>query len=362
MKRVVFRADVSPFVGLGHLIRCMSLSENLEGVDDFVLITRPDDRVGDVTKPAHDAGWQIKSLTPDLSDQGDALATSLIAQEEGADLVVTDLCSRAYLDKPGRLAAYHNHLRDQLSQPLLSIEDCRMTEFTSDVAIVPYDCGTGTTLNRAGPGCRVFAGTEFYICDKRLAEWRKARVVRDNASRILVAVGGSDPLGVAAQVGQALSAQPGKGYEVRIIAGHGLNPDRKAGLRQLCIAHPEFRMIEFASDIGEHLIWSDIAVLGEGLIRFEAAITGTPSVTISQFEHESDVLNRFYAVGTTDYLGPASSLGAEELRSGIAQLAESRDRRLKQSEIGMKRFDGNGVGRVAAIAAEMVEIWREKRC
>lgn len=353
MNRIAFRADVSPLIGMGHLMRCLSLSRQMDVSDGCVLITRSDDRVEETVAPAEDAGWDIDQLSSGLTDKEDAAATAATAARVGADLVVTDLCSRDFIERSDRLSKYHIALRENLTQPLLSIEDCRMHSFTSDVAVIPYDCGDNGLAERAIPGCRVHAGTEFYICDNRLASWRNRRVIRPRGSKILVALGGSDPLGIAIDVATALSASPEGQYQVRVIIGHGLDADQRMQLQRIANAHESIETVDFCDDIGQQLIWADIAVLGEGLIRFEAAITGTPSITISQFEHESDVLERFYATGTTVYLGPAHTLTPDRIRSSIAALARSPKKRRNQSEAGMKIYDGKGIDRIAAIAAQM---------
>tara|TARA_R110000868_G_scaffold7354_4_gene40009 strand:- start:22762 stop:23844 length:1083 start_codon:yes stop_codon:yes gene_type:complete len=353
MNRVAFRADVSPKTGMGHLMRCLALAHSIEPSGGCVLITRPDDRLDDMIAPAEAAGWDIRLLDPGLTDAADAAATGEAVQRAQVDLVVTDLCSRSFIDSPKRLSVYHEMLCSRIGPPVLSIEDCRMESFASDVAVIPYECGDPCIADRAAPGCRVFAGPEFYIGDTRLSFWRAKRVIRAAATKILVVVGGSDPLGVAVDVARALSAVPDSGLEVRVIAGHGLDPERRVELRTLCDIHPMLEMIDFVQDIGEHLVWADLAVLGEGLVRFEAAITGTPSITISQFEHHSDVLERFFSLGTTTYLGPAHALTPDSIIAGIRKLALAPDQRRSQSETGMKIYDGMGCERIAAIAAQL---------
>lgn len=354
MSRIAFRADVSPAIGMGHLMRCLSLSRRMDVSGGCVLVTKSDDRNDGMVAPVENEGWVIERLASNLSDEMDAEATAATADRVGADLVVTDLCSRAFIDRPYRLSAYHAALRKNLTQPLLTIEDCRMLSFTSDVAVVPYECGNGRLADRAVAACRLYAGAEFYICDDRLALWREQRVIRPRAERILVALGGSDPLGIAIVVAGALGDASEEEYDVRVVIGHGLDACQRAKLEGIAVAHQGIDTIDFSDDIGEHLIWADIAILGEGLIRFEAAITGTPSITISQFEHDSDVLKRFYAAGTTDYLGAAQALTPDQIRAKISDLARDPEQRRKQSEAGMKLYDGKGSERIAAIAARMI--------
>ena len=347
---------------MGHLMRCLSLASKMNPDEKHVLISRPDERFSDTIGPAENVGWDVIVLAPRLTDAEDAAATATAAGEVGAGIIVTDMCSRAFIDKPDRLVRYHRTLRQKISLPVLSIEDCRMLGFGSNLAVVPYDCGDPDIAARADPDCRVLAGAEYYICDERLASWRIHRVVRPEASRILVALGGSDPLGVAVDVALALRDLPTGSYEVRIVAGHGLDIGQRQRLQKICETSPGFEEIAFADDIGSHLVWADLAVLGEGLIRFEAAITGTPSVTISQFEHESDVLKRFFAAGTTKYLGPAQNLTSEQIRTGIVDIAEAVEQRQIQSETGMKQYDGNGSARIAQVSEVLLRESEERQC
>ena len=77
-------------------------------------------------------------------------------------------------------------------------------------------------------------------------------------------------------------------------------------------------------------------------MRFEAAITGTPSITISQFEHDSDVLARFYAAGTTRHAGLGASLEPGNCRMGSESLAQDPKHRRDQMQRGMALYDGLG--------------------
>ena len=352
---IVFRADVSKKLGLGHAVRCLAIAHAMDETGPFYLVARGDPDVIEVLPGQMSAHWEVTLVPPAADDKEDARITAAVALDNDADLTISDLCSAAYIEEPNRLSGYHLNLKAENAAPVLSIEDCRMSAFTSDVAIIPYDCGDPSIVDRGAHGSRVFAGPEYYICDPQIVRARSARNIQDAATRILIVIGGSDKEAGSLKIAKALQAETSWRPELRIIAGRGLTADQKNQLANICAETPDFHLIEFTDNIADHLVWADLAVVGEGLIRFEAAITGTPSVTISQFEHDSDVLYRFYSAGTTQYLGPAHSLEPSEIAYGIRSLAQDPERRRNQMQRGMTLYDGLGTERLSAIVQSLIK-------
>ena len=352
---IVFRADVSKKLGLGHAMRCLAIAHEMHETGPFCLVARGNTEVLEVLPGEMSDQWAITLVPPAADDREDARITAAVALELDAELIISDLCSTAYIEEPNRLSGYHLDLKSENAATVLSIEDCRMTAFSSDIAVIPYDCGDPSIADRASHGSRVFAGPEYYICAPQIIRARHTRNIRDEATRILIVIGGSDKEGGSLKIAKALQNETSWRPELRVIAGRGLTAEQKYELEEICTRLPDFHLVEFTDSIADHLVWADLAVVGEGLMRFEAAITGTPSITISQFEHDSDVLARFYAAGTTQYLGSVHSLEPAEIADGIRSLAQDPKHRRDQMQRGMALYDGLGAARLSAIIQSLIE-------
>lgn len=344
-KRALFRAEASAGDGLGHMVRCLGMAEGmlLDGPPAFALRTQPGWR--EATGPLADAGWNVHELDPDLSDEDDAGATAALARQLKSDLVITDLCHQKFLEDPERLARYHTKLRQEGAPFVLSIEDCRMTRFTSNAAIIPYDCPPGQAQRETANGCRLYEGLEYYICRKEFTEAARApREIHFPARHILVSVGGGDPTGLTIKIAKAIMSLGDQSLEFRIFLGLGADDKVHAATA----GHPGAEVRPYTDDMAGEMLWADLLITGEGLTRFEAALTGTPSLTISQFEHDSDVLKYFYGRGTTRYAGAGDALSVSDLASLIQSLLDDKDARAEQSRTGKEILDGRGMERIAA--------------
>lgn len=345
---VVFRAEASNAFGLGHLTRCRALAEKLPLSENPLLVLRESPETDQIIKPLAKDGWNIHRLPEAANSQEDAIATASAANEAEATLIVTDLCHRDYLNEPTALPKYHRRLRGTVSAKVISIEDCRMECFTSHMAVIPYDCGGAAQTNKALDGCEILSGLDYYTCRGELSDAAAApRDIRPAAQRILVSIGGGDPMGLTARVSKALTLIDRDRCEARVFIGPAATAEHSNRVSETCKGHQHIEVMFFTDEFAEQLLWADIAIIGEGLIRYEAAMMGTPSLTISQFDHDSDMVRNFFAQGSTRYIGAENSITEDEIADAVTSLLENQDARRTQSEAGKKMVDGRGAERIA---------------
>jgi UDP-2,4-diacetamido-2,4,6-trideoxy-beta-L-altropyranose hydrolase len=342
--RVLFRAEASNTLGLGHLMRCLALASSMPAswARCLVMMARPSESVLSVIPE----DWHVVSLPVDARPKDDARLTAAAATRLNANIVVTDLCHQDMLKEPNALAAYHGQLRANMAARLISIGDCRVPRYASDLAIVPYDCPGPAGFDEDE---RILTGLNYYICRPEFAEAAAAdREIGGEGCRILVCIGGSDPLGATAMVAKALSGEGFDGVEARLIVGAGASDGLFAEVKEICRGREGLSVRRHAENICADLCWADLAVLGEGLTKFEAALVGTPSLIISQFDHDSEVVRRFYAYGTAKYAGRVDELTAADIAREILTLLDDADARRTQSLAGRKLLDGHGAQRIVA--------------
>jgi UDP-2,4-diacetamido-2,4,6-trideoxy-beta-L-altropyranose hydrolase len=350
--RVLFRAEASNTLGLGHLMRCIALASSMPAswARTLVIKAQPPESVRTIIPE----DWHVVSLPVDVRPEEDARLTADAATRMNANIVVTDLCHQDMLKESNALAAYHGQLRANMAAKLISIGDCRVPRYASDLAIVPYDCPGPAGFDQNE---RILTGLNYYICRPEFTEAAAAyREIAGEGRRILVCIGGSDPLGATAMVAKALAGEGFDGIEARLIVGAGASEGLFAEVEEICCGREGLSVCRHAENISADLSWADLAVLGEGLTKFEAALVGTPSLIISQFDHDSEVVRRFYAYGTAKYAGPVDELTVPDLAREILTLLGDTGARRTQSLAGRKLLDGHGAQR---IVAEMQKLTNE---
>lgn len=297
-----------------------------------------------ITRVLTDNGWQVYFLPRYADPETDAVKTAEIAENHHAGLVVTDLCHRYCIANPYSLVSYHRQLKQLSYAFVLSIEDCRMSGFSSNAAVI-WNSNDSSALEAAAlDDCRILAGTRYFICDPKFSCFDPARAeIRKNAHRILVCIGGSDPKKVTLEVVKAIKKLDIPAVKTRVITGSGMSKSLTEDIDRLAGAAGNIDIIKQTNEMVDQLNWADIAVVGEGLLKYEAAITGTPSLMIPQFDHDSIPIMEFLKIGCSRCINTIEETG---IARALSELLQNHDTRKTMSANGLDVVDGKGMQRI----------------
>ncbi len=352
--RILCRADAGRDIGFGHILRCVNLLEQMKADVQPVLAMRRGDGFDAVAESRRKAGWAVVAL-PEYADMSADVDMILEAcDEHDVRIVLTDLCHRNMLADGDWLPAYHRRLRQSGHHLVMSIEDCRCRELASDIAVVPYECGRPDWV--ADLNCTVLAGFSYTVLSAPVAEAAASRhrEVRDVADRVLVCIGGGDPLQLSLRVTRALAALETRQPRLRVLIGPGVSETSRAELKAICKTMHDASIHDFGTSYIDLLYWADVLVCGEGLMRFDAAATGMPTLVISQFDHDSSLIRHYFSLGVADLMGAAQNLTQDRIGVDILSLLNDRDRRTQQSHRGKALIDGLGPNRIQDVLSAHV--------
>src|SRR5439155_19982228 len=108
-----------------------------------------------------------------------------------------------------------------------------------------------------------------------LAASRHRRVVRRNASRVLVTLGGSDPARLTAKVLNALAHGARPHLEIHVIVGPRFVPALRDEIRSAMGALGRgVTLLPHDTDMAGAMLWADLAITNDGLTKYETAVTG----------------------------------------------------------------------------------------
>ena len=344
---IVFRAEVSNDYGLGHMMRCFSFVESLPIAVKPYLIAKDNINLRLFTKILIKNGWTVYSLPENVDDEKDTILTAKYVEKVESKILITDLVHHNNLRYPDNLFHYHKKLRKHGVQFILSIEDYRMLGFSSHAAIIPIPCPQIDLSKLALGDCKIYSGHEYFIFHPQFLSKRKEiGNIRKNASRVLVCIGGTDPTGLTVKVVNALDQLNDVLSEAKIVLGSGLSFHSFDDVKAICKHSSRLKLLGFSNSIAELLYWSDLAIVGEGLTKYEAAFTGTPSIMISQIDHDSLPVRDFINLGCTRYLGIGEKLSKTEIALAVDSILKDYDTRLKLSSVGKNALDGKGMARI----------------
>ena len=155
--------------------------------------------------------------------------------------------------------------------------------------------------------------------------------------RVLLCFGGSDPHDVTARLGVVLAADPR--WSLDLVIG----PDYRGAAE----AHG-LTVVREPPDLAERLAAADVAVIGAGTMKFEAAALGTPAILVAVVDDQVPVGPPFAATGAAAWAGDGRHVDPGLVVELLAALAVDPRRRAEMARRGPEVVPGDGARRIVA--------------
>ena len=329
MESIIFRADGTIQLGLGHIVRCLALADVLKS-------TNPDIEVTFITKYKEgkkiieDKKYEVISAIDDEINQIRNLA-------DGDTLLLTD-----FLDTDN---SYISRIREMPGLKVISIDNnTKLKRIDADILINAnvFDEGEQKVIGSTG----YYLGPKYMILRKEFEEVHAEETyIKDNVQTILVMFGGTDPRGFTIKVADALQSIPGE-VRINLIAGPAfphsgkLNEFLSETNRKFCLFFSPKNLIEIMKS-------ADVAITAAGIALYELAALGVPSIVIPQAKHQEDIAKAFEKSGACINMGAYPS--NKMIYKSTMMLMGSELHRKQLSENAKMLVDGGGTKRIVRL-------------
>jgi spore coat polysaccharide biosynthesis predicted glycosyltransferase SpsG/RimJ/RimL family protein N-acetyltransferase len=200
------------------------------------------------------------------------------------------------------------------------------------------------------PSSRLLLGPRFALLRPGFAGGDTA--ARPDGRRILVSAGASDVGGVTGRVLEALAPRT----DLQVTAVIGAANRGGAAVRAAFANRPHIRFVDNAVDMPALMAGADLAVASVGIMLWELAALGVPTLMISSTGIQHDVARTAHECGAWQWLGDAAALTSGDVGDAVHALVADHARRAEMSRLGRAIVDGRGAERVAhALLAERPE-------
>jgi UDP-2,4-diacetamido-2,4,6-trideoxy-beta-L-altropyranose hydrolase len=358
--KVAVRADASPAIGTGHVMRCLSLADGLrrEGASvSFVSRSLPGHLAALVTRRGHevlDLGGDARGPAGDLPHSG-WLPTTQAA--DAADTVRALGAARwdwLVVDHYALDARWETALR--ATAPRLFVID--------DLADRAHDCDVLLDQNlhadaaqrysgRVPPGSDLLLGPQFALLRSEFRSTRAAAAARaGDVRRVLVSFGGGDAANDTGMAIEALATTLPAVTQVDVVIGAD-HPQGDA-IQQACARHG-YRCHVQTDRMAELMATADLAIGAGGVTTWERCCVGLPAVVVAAAGNQVDVVEQAARHGLVYALdGP---LSAGRLGLHLRALADNPSLRHRMSRAGLETVDGLGVDRtVQAMGLDEIQL------
>lgn len=342
--RIALRVDASSRIGLGHLLRCLSLAHALKhcGAEPHFLL-----RASDVDGAARvrAAGFSAVQLPlpavhniGQLADaQADAQACIAALQDTPPAWVI--------VDHYGLDAAWHATVRDALACRIAAIDDLADRPLDVDALIDHNLVPAGTHRERyasvlqAQPA-RWFCGPRHALLGPAYADL-PAFIVQPEVRSLGIFMGGTNPLGISATV---LAACRDAGFtgpvEIVSTSAAPTLPALQAAITADGRATLSLDLPDLAAFYARHGL--QIGAGGGG--AWERCAVGVPSLTLCVADNQRAVIPALVAMGAT---AGADGITREAIAAALRPLLADASLRQQLSQTASTVVDGWGARRVA---------------
>lgn len=333
--RVIIRTDASVEIGSGHLMRCLTLADQLRNDgSEVAFVCR--DLPGGMFDLLQARGYRSVKLpmaeTGKDTQQFDAEETIKAVDRlfpDGVDWLVVDHYA---LD-----AVWERLLRPH-ARRLMVIDDLANRSHDCDLLL---DQNYYRNQDRRYQGlvpeqCVTLLGPAYVLLRPEFAEARQRLKTRDGTvRRILIFFGGSDPTNQTQAALEALKLSERRDVGVDVVVGSA-NPHRDV-IQAMCGELPNVTFHCQVSNMAELILNADLGIGAGGAAMWERCYLGLSTITVVFAGNQERTTEDVAQIGAIEYLGWSDRLAPEDYAKAVAKMLgdPQRIKRISDAALGV---------------------------
>ncbi len=347
---VVIRADANSKIGMGHVMRCLSVADALlKRGEEVLFVTADDTPVPLLTKK----GIPCRILHTDYADMEAELPKLWEVLREDISILVD-----SYYVTEKYLAALKKRTTT------IYMDDIYAFSYPVDMLINYniYGEEMGYEKDTAFADTKLLLGTEYVPLreefsagaenvtsteDRLLQTAEQPGTAADGG--ILITTGGSDSFNLAGQLlTEAMKYDALKTKEYHVVSG-SLNP-HIGELQALAQEHGNIHIHCNVTNMAELMAESKVALSAGGSTLYELCAMGVPAIVFSFAENQEHLVQTFVKRGIAQYGGNYRTDGNKMIQNtiaGLEMLLEDENLRAEYRKKARTLVDGKGADRIA---------------
>lgn len=336
---VLMRCDGGSAVGLGHVRRCLSIARALRDREGFgVRFAMSDDAMA--MAPVREQGFAIDARPAGASEIDWLLGLAAAHQPVATVLDVrTELSATSVMRLKGA---------DMI---VATVDDASPRRLAVDASFYP-PVPQVFSLNWDGAEAEPNVGWEWVVLGQ---DTLPPFAVRSGRPRVIVSMGGSDPLGLTLPAVRALVSLNGD-FDATVVIGPGADPLLEGRVQRLA---PHFTIVRSPNDLPKLMSEADLGLISFGVTAYELAALGVPAVYLCISDDHAISASAFELAGMGLSLGVASRLSDAMVAAVVNDLLGDPVYRRSMATAGRLSIDGRGAQRIAQHLKRLVEERRE---
>jgi UDP-2,4-diacetamido-2,4,6-trideoxy-beta-L-altropyranose hydrolase len=333
---LLIRADASPQIGTGHVMRCLALAQAWQDNYGPVVFATSNTLPMALLNRLDAEGMFVYALAVESGSAEDAQQTITQAKAVGAACVVVDgYC----FDSEYQYTIKYAPLR------LLFIDDNGHADYYSADLILNQNIHAAEKFyTKRSIYTQLLLGSQYVLLRREFLKWQNyQRTLAHQADHILVLMGGSDPENITQIVITALLTIAAPSLEVRVIVGPA-NLHRET--LETYVNRTNIRVETNISDIPSVMAWADLAISAGGSTQWELAFMGVPTIALCTADNQQLAIEQLSQEQIVHYMPPASLENNEQLSAEIQAVRLNQMLRRQMQKNARQLIDGFGSRRV----------------
>lgn len=355
---VLIRADATNQIGIGHIMRTLTLALELKRLScevTFICNTLPDHLAAKIES----TGCELIRLSNSVDDTIDTEAFDAAAVLHWLASVGRSFPDWVIVDHY-KLSAEWEARFTQRGIRVMVIDDLASRPHICELLLdQTLNCTADDYHDLVPMGCLLALGSKFALLRPEFHETRNKSLVsreRRGFSKVLISLGGTDPNNVTAVVLESLlKLKSSINFEIDVILGAssaykcqvGALVDDFDGKAKLHIG---------VENMAKYMLQSDVAIGAAGSTSWERCCLGLPSLTLVLADNQLRIDKALQDCGASISLGDYKAPAFEKTLLRALNVVSCDQTRSEMSSSASQLIDGLGTNRVASlILGEAIE-------
>ncbi len=339
------RADANNQIGMGHIMRCLSIAIALEKCNRDVCFVLADENISDFLESRKQQYRILHSKYNELDSELNILQALL--SEEKPEILIIDsyYVTTSYLEK---------------------LREYTKTVYIDDKYLFPYPVDLLINYNIYGDmlpygehaeetDLKLLLGVSYAPLREQFED--VTYTVNNQVQNVLITTGGSNHHNITGKILKELLLQE----EMRNCHYHivsGVFDEYLSMLQQLAEINPNVHIHQNVDNMAELMQKCDIAITAGGSTMYELCAVGVPIICFSFVDNQERIVESFVQRGLVCYGGNYLQ-ERDNLFGNVAQnvlfLTRNKEKRMYYSNKERQLIDGKGAERIAQKLCEMEE-------
>lgn len=352
--KIVVRADASYRFGSGHVVRCLTLAEELRRNNAAVeFVCR--EHEGNLTNLINSKGFKVHHL-PSLSgvhikESNYASWMGVTNQKDAEQTLKAFAAARPdwiIVDHYGIDYKWETIIRPNVEK-IMVIDDLANRRHDCDVILDQnfYFQDENPYEKLVPNSCKVLLGPQYALLKPEYALYRQ-KVNRGHSTainRILVFFGGSDSRNMTSLTLKTLSRPEFVNISVDVVVG--INNQNIPEILQLSQKRANTNLITKPLEhLAELMASADLSVGGGGTTTWERICLGLPTIVIALSDNQLSMARKLSKMNYITFLGHAKDISVKNLYLELLNIVKNKDNK-NRCEMAISICDGLGAIKVS---------------